>query len=347
MIKVSAAKELARAWVDSEASKLPGFAGAYLAGSITYMADDARFPTCSDVDIKVLIDGFEPPENLGKFVFADVILEVGYASLDDFKDPEKILADYHLAGAFRGPTAISDATGRLLELRQYVGARFAQRKWVLKRCEHARATVRYWLSGVGAAQDLHDKVTACHFAAGVTAHVILIAGLHNPTVRRRYAECAKVLEDCGRLDVHERMLRTLGAGSFNERQVLNCLAEVGKAFDFACSVIESPYRFAADMTEATRPIAIEGSLEMIEQGYHREAMFWILAIYSRCRAVVSADTSADTLADFDLGYWRLLGSLGIETLEDLGARAIRVQDDLDHVWEVAMSIVDANPDVGS
>jgi len=33
---------------------------------------------------------------------------------------------------------------------------------------------------------LHDQLMACLFAAGITTHVLLVAGLRNPTVRARY-----------------------------------------------------------------------------------------------------------------------------------------------------------------
>jgi hypothetical protein len=264
--------------------------------------------------------------------------------LSDLAQPEKVLVDFQLANAFRTRTIIADPTGTLGELTAYVEARFASRPAVLERCAQAHNAVSRWLRGMTQATELHDRVTACVFASGATAHIILVAGLWNPTVRRRYANCSRLLESYGEQAVRERLLRTLGAVEVTAAQAANHLAEAGEAFDFACSILTSPYRFASDITRHARPIAIGGSLEMIEEGRHREAMYWLVTVYSRCRAVVSADQPL-ALPGFDAGYWRLLRTLGFHCVADLAARALRIRDDLDEVWRTAVSIVDRNPEV--
>ena len=37
----------------------------------------------------------------------------------------------------------------------------------------------------------------------------------------------------------------------------------------AKAVVRTPYRFAADISDSARPVAIDGSRELIERGYHR------------------------------------------------------------------------------
>jgi len=61
------------------------------------------------------------------------------------------------------------------------------------------------------------------------------------------------------------------------------LAAVTEIFDFAKEIINPPHRFASDISEVGRPISIGGSREFIDSGYHREAVYWIGATYSRCR----------------------------------------------------------------
>jgi hypothetical protein len=50
------AKAAARSWVEEEASRLPGFLGAYLAGSLRSRPDGDPFPASSDVDLRIVLD---------------------------------------------------------------------------------------------------------------------------------------------------------------------------------------------------------------------------------------------------------------------------------------------------
>ena len=54
-MKVEQARDAARQWVIEEASGLPGFCGAYSAGSTNWLPDDADLATTSDFDIMVVL----------------------------------------------------------------------------------------------------------------------------------------------------------------------------------------------------------------------------------------------------------------------------------------------------
>ncbi len=45
--------------------------------------------------------------------------------------------------------------------------------------------------------------------------------------------------------------------------------------------------FAADLTPAARPVAIDGSREFVDGGNHREAVFWVVATAARCQAALN------------------------------------------------------------
>ena len=74
MVIVKQVREVARQWVIEEASTLPGFHGAFFAGSINWLPDDAAFPPTSDVDVVVVLADASPPDKPGKFVYRDVLL---------------------------------------------------------------------------------------------------------------------------------------------------------------------------------------------------------------------------------------------------------------------------------
>lgn len=49
------------------------------------------------------------------------------------------------------------------------------------------------------------------FPTGIMTHVLLVAGLRNPTVRRRYEAARDLLADHDGLDLHDRLLELLGS----------------------------------------------------------------------------------------------------------------------------------------
>src|SRR5262245_58600742 len=100
---VKLARDAAREWVATEGTRLPGFCGAYFAGSANWLPDDAVLPITSDLDIMVVLKDANPPIKIGKMIYGGALLEVSYISLDRLRSPGQVLADYHLAGAFQTP----------------------------------------------------------------------------------------------------------------------------------------------------------------------------------------------------------------------------------------------------
>lgn len=340
---VKAAKAVAQQWVMSVATALPGFAGAFTAGSIHWLPDEAHLPATSDVDLWVVFADDSPRGKPGKFLYQGVVLEVSYLAMTQLQSPEQILGDYHLAGTFRTPTIIADPTGRLTHLQTAVAQGYAQRPWVRRRCEQASDKVLLNLQTVATIAPWHDLVMAWLFAAGVTTHVLLVAGLRNPTVRRRYVAVYELLRDYNQHAFYEPLLALLGCATMKRTQVEAHLTALTAVFDVAKTVIKTPFFFAADISDVGRPIAIEGSHELIAAGYHREAIFWIVATYSRCQKVLYQDATAEVQAHFTPGYQRLLADLGITDLADLHQRSAAIKAFLPEVWAVTETILAANP----
>ena len=81
---------------------------------------------------------------------------------------------------------------------------------------------------------------------------------------------------------------------------------------------------------------------LIEQGFHREAVFWIAATYSRCQCVLAQDAPKELEERHRSGYQELLADLGIVSFVDLQRRAEAVRASLPHVWAVAETIMTVN-----
>ena len=75
--------------------------------------------------------------------------------------------------------------------------------------------------------------------------------------------------------------------------------------------------FAADLTPAARPVAIDGSRALVEGGNHREAVFWIVATAARCQAVL-ADRAPALARDREPAFRALVADLtGMRTPADI------------------------------
>ncbi|MEM7539942.1 MAG: hypothetical protein AAF639_47755 [Chloroflexota bacterium] len=60
-MNIKRAKEIARQWVRTEASTMPGFYGAFYHGSVNWLADEDILPATSDLDIMIV---FEEPSRM-------------------------------------------------------------------------------------------------------------------------------------------------------------------------------------------------------------------------------------------------------------------------------------------
>lgn len=343
IVLVEYAKAVGRQWVLEEASPSPGFFGAFYHGSTHWLPDHTPLPATSDIDVIVVLAGSEVPDKLGKFIYRDVMLDVSYLPWAEVQSPEMILPVSHLAGSFRTANIIADPSGQLTVIQAGVAKDYAKRRWVYRRCQHAEGKILNNLEGLRAGVPFHDQVLPWLFATGVTTHVLLVAGLKNPTVRTRYMAAHDLLAAHGRVEFHEALLALLGCAGMRKARVEQHLAALVEVFDAAKVAITSPFPFAGDISDAARPIVIDGSRELIERGYHREAIFWIVVTYSRCQQVLYQDAPVEVREQFDHGYRLLLDDLGISTFADLQRRGEEVRRFLPRLWEVAEAIMAANP----
>jgi hypothetical protein len=339
---VSEAKAAARRWVASEGPGIPGFAGAFFHGSANWMSDDESFPNGSDLDVMLVLDGPPPVTKLGKFIYDGVLLEVSHLSREELGTAEQLLGQYNLAGSFQRPNIIADPAGFLTPLNEAVAREYARRRWVRARCEHARDKVLHSYP-IAEAAPFHDQVNAWLFPTGSTTHVLLVAGLRNPTVRRRYAATRDLLNEYGHAAFYETLIAQLDPATMTQARAAEHLSALGAAFDDAAAVIRSPFFFAADITAHARSIAIGGSAALITTGLHREALFWIAATYCRCMAVFAQDGTPEIQSSHEPGFHALLADLYVATPEALRRRKEGLVAFMPEVCAVAEAIMAANP----
>ena len=201
------------------------------------------------------------------------------------------------------------------------------------------------LQAVGEWSAWHDQITAWLFGASLTTLILANGGLMPPTVRRRYAVARELLAVHGKLEFYERLLQLLGCASWCRSRTPQHLEAAAAAFDEAKKLPKEGYRFAADISDVARPVALEGSKDLIEQGLHREAVFRIVATYARCQWIFHRSASSSTRDRYELGFQGMLRDLGIHTFADLKARSAQVRRFLPRLIETAEGIMAATPGI--
>ncbi|MER5280535.1 hypothetical protein ABT025_33035 [Streptomyces sp. NPDC002809] len=344
-MRVGAARAAAVHWVAAHARSAPGYRGAYFSGSTVGLPDDAELAPSSDVDVVVVTEEPDPPAKPGKLRYEEALLEITYVPLAELGDPETVLTSYHLAGSFRVDTVIDDPTGGLGALYASVSPRFAERGWVRRRCLDARHRVENRLAAFDASAPFHEQVPAWMFPTGVTTHVLLVAALRNPTVRLRYRAVREVLSGYGQPELYRELLELLGCADVSGRRVRHHVGELARTFDATVPVARTPFFFSSDLTAQARPIAVDGSLELLDRGEHREAVFWIVATFARCHTVLAADDPALHAARLPAFEAAVAELTGITGTADILARREEVTRFLPRLWTAAEDILVANPDI--
>ena len=340
-IAAGAAREIAAGWVSEEGTRTPGFVGAFLHGSINWLPDDVELPVTSDLDVMLVLAGDAPILKPGKFRYRGVLLEVSLLPLTEVAGADRVLGNAHLAGSFHRASVLVDPSGHLTALQQEVARHYGDEAWVLRRCADVEAKMRRPFPPPDA--PFPDQVNAWLFPTGLTTHLLLVAGLRNPTVRRRNEAVRDQLAVQERRDVYAGLLEDLGVASMTPQRAMAHLDALEEAFLDAAEVIRSPFFFAAVLSEAGYHVAIGGTREMITRGDHREAMFWLAATAVRCQQVFIQDAPR-LLPRHEPGFLTLLADLGVGNRDKLIARKAAMLARLPERWQVAREIIAARGD---
>lgn len=344
-MRVTKAREAARRWVMEAWRNLPGFWGAYTAGSTNWLAADAHLAATSDLDVMVVLADPNRASHGGKFTYGGVLLDVSYLGCDRLRSADSVLSDYHLAPSLRTATVLLEPSGHLTEL-----------------CKSSVQGLRQTIVGLQALRAGEEQ--SCGESAGgqggKTAsgsdHRLLIcggdqhshpadSGPEEPDGAHALRGGPSMLAEYGRVDFHEILLELLGCARISRKRVNQHLAAVTSAFDAACGAIKTPFPFASEITENARPIGIDRCMELIERGYHREAMFWIGVTASRCQKVFYHDAPLEMQRRFSQGYDELADDLGVSSFAEIRRRSEAIEMALPRVWGMAEAILAINQDI--
>jgi hypothetical protein len=349
MITVRDAMRIAKEWVEAEAPNIPNFQGAFLNGSILWKNDDEPQPETSDVDVKILVD-LDDPKLLSEQglkqkykSYKGILLDTTFSLFQEFSTPEQILANYHYGANFTFPNILSDPSGALSKIQKVVASKYEQRKWVTKRVEGARD---YVLSGLDSLKSgsYVDRLLSLFVTSLHIALIPILADLRPPTIRKSGIVFLQIMKNIGRLDLHESLLNFYGSQSFDRADVERHLEDLTNTFDRSLEIVQSP-SLSDYINPLARSLVISASQEMINQGFHCEAMFWIFCMRAVCQDTILRDAPDEEQMYYSKKYDKLLAELGLRSEDDFQKRAEDGALLLDEVMQIAEHMVETNPKI--
>ncbi|HEY1013831.1 MAG TPA: hypothetical protein VGE07_14060, partial [Herpetosiphonaceae bacterium] len=150
--------------------------------------------------------------------------------------------------------------------------------WVRARCAAEETAAAGALEAMRQAATPAERLDAVRSMLMALSGLVAVAQLRRPTTRRTLALMHELLVPAGRADLHERALAVMGSADLGAAQVERLLADALAAFDRAVVVKRTPVPYGFAIQAHLRPYYLAGSREMIDQGLHREAMFWIACL---------------------------------------------------------------------
>jgi len=131
----------------------------------------------------------------------------------------------------------------------------------------------------------------------------------------------------------------------SKAQVEAYLPDCAATFDKAVEVTRTPFPLKFKLHPHVKPYFIEGSREMIEEGYHHEAVLWIAAGTMISTYAIQLDAPEDDKPRFLAAANKLLSDLRLATPEEIESRVQEAKELTEHVFKVAYFIVNENAEI--
>ena len=336
---------IVREWVDLHARHLPDFAGAYLWGGITALPADAPFPLYRDVDvIVVLTEG--APDGEAEFFYRGLMIEVGSKNLADHQDAEAVLADPSAGPNLATTQILADPTGLLAPLQQAVAADYRRRRWVQARCDAENASVARQLAAM---REVANPVGQAPLwplwgLLNALSGLLAVAQLKRPTTRRTLSLLGELLDEQGRPDLHEAVLTLWGSAHMSRADVQAMLDQSVVAFDRSVELYQTPTPFGFTIRAHLRPYLAEATQEMIDEGKHREAVFWIMTLVTEAYLVLQNDAPDAEKPVFAAQLQALLAALGYTSAELWAERVAAAERLAREIYQIADALAALHPE---
>lgn len=344
-MRVGEAKAIARQWVMEEAARESAILAAYFAGSTNWKPDDEALPDASDVDVKLVVEDSDAFPSYFKQPHHGIILEVSYGSSDQYSSAERVLSSYYTAKHFTTASAIYDPSGMLARLQAKVQEAYAQRKWVLRRCEDVRNWLTESLTWFAPTAPYHEQNFCVFYPLVVAAQIFSVADLRNPTVRQAGIVAAEVAAQYDCMAIFERWLELVGSRHMRREQVEALTADTMEAVANASPHVKTSFFGSTSLTGFSRALVADGFRRMIDQGYPRETVLWLAWHQALSQKTLYLDAPEDVRAQGTIRFQHFLDALGITSPDALYQRRQQLIAFVPDLWAATEHILATNPNI--
>ena len=330
-MKVLEARRKTAEWLEKHASNIDGYCGAMFGGSSNFMDPNEELPIGSDIDLWMLVAEQSQCLPQKKIDGGGFVIEACYHLFDHSSVPEEVLHNSYIAPHFSCDCVISDPTGKLAAVNEYVKLRFRDPDTILSRLDGVfRNGRRYFVRATDDNTDIIGKSLGYLLGIKNLASQFAVAGLGAPPVRKCLVVSRHFCEERRRLDIHDKILDTFGFRNLTRDHVQSALVETEAAFERAIQVIKSSFWGDFNIEEDARSIVIDGSRALIETGYHKEAMFFVLLNCHFCHMAIRNDAPQEERSGW-LSRFRdvfsIVGAGTVESMRDRGKTGMQILEE--------------------
>ena len=355
------AGQAARSWVEAEiaAGRWPGLRAAHLVGGITSMPPTEPFPAAKDVDLHLIfaegspaLAGEGPLSGILEASFGGIAIEAGLKSVADYRSPEVVLANPEIAHHLTGDVVLYDPDGLLRDLQPPVRRGYPRRRWVRARLDHeqrGQAGALEMLRLARASWGASAEVNLLGYSTTFATAALQVAALDPPRMgSRSLLRLGESLAAHDRGDLYEEILAVLGVATADRATAERLLAEAIEAFDLATTIqrpTEAFGPFQHKLHRHLRPYFVDSCRSLLAEGFHREALGWVLPYHLATADVILTDGPAAARPVFAARQTALLRVLGLDTAEARASAAARATRTYDRIFVLAEEIIAAHPGV--
>lgn len=312
-------------------------------GGITALPPDAPFPLYRDVDV-VIVRATGGSDHETEVSYGGLMLEVSDTDLASFTDVERTLANPSSAPNIAATTILADPLAIIAPYQAAVRTDFARRRWIAARVEAEKESAREQLAAMRRATVPTDAVNDLWLLFYALSGMLAVAALDRPTTRRTMALIHDLLVREGRDDLNEQALAIWGAAHLDRDDVRAMLLTTTRAYDDAVRVRATPTPMGFTIEAHLRPYLVEASEEMIAEGLHREATFWIQAMAGEAYLILANDAPDADKPRYAAELRHIYDTLGYDTLDAWHTRTDRAEQLTATLFALADTLVERHPE---
>ena len=253
--------------------------------------------------------------------YEGLMLEIVHMSREVYSSAEEVLSNPTLAYDVAFGEILADPEGIFEALQPLVAKQFADREWVVARMEVEKLLISGSIQRIEEADSSGEAAFALAWFGAFLAGMTAVVHLRTPTHRRGLILMRELLWSRNGSDLYEEVLESLGYLNLTPEKVQSFQDDFAESFDYAVAVNRGRTPFSFKLNAHIRPYVVDGCQEMIDEGYHREAMFWITIGLFVSNLAIQVEGDHDRKGQFQGKFETFLTALCLESKEGIREHA--------------------------